>query len=329
MPSDVTEPAISPDEIEAIRAQVRALMEAEKLTMVDVAKASGIAYGTFTAWLGKTYAGNNVRVAEQVRRWLESRKAAARAHALAPRAPAFIETPAAEAFFAGFEHAQHMQDLVVITGVPGTGKTSAAEAYRARTPNVWVITGEPTLNSPASLLEELADRIGLHERASGGRRISQAIVRRLAGCGGLLIVDEAQHLPSPALDQLRTIHDLARIGTVLLGNETVYGRIGGGARSAHYAQLSSRVGMRLARNRVTKRDVDMLLDAWNLAGKEERALLHAIARKPGALRNLTKTIRFAHLLAGAAGAEAVTESHIKAAWERLANGGGEIAQEAA
>jgi DNA transposition AAA+ family ATPase len=114
--------------------------------------------------------------------------------------------------------------------------------------------------------------------------------------------------------------DQAGIGIALLGNETVYARLEGGTRAAQYAQLFSRVGMRLARPRALKGDIEKLLDAWEIGGREERALLLAIAKKPGALRNLTKVVRMAHMLAGAEGAERVAEAHLRMAWERLSSG---------
>ena len=86
--------------------------------------------------------------------------------------------------------------------------------------------------------------------------------------------------------------------------------------------------MRLARPRALKGDVEALLDAWDIPGKEERALLLNIAKRPGALRNLTKVLRMAHLLAGADGAEAVAETHIRMAWERLSAGAPLVAEAA-
>jgi DNA transposition AAA+ family ATPase len=112
-------------------------------------------------------------------------------------------------------------------------------------------------------------------------------------------------------------YDLADVGMALMGNEAVHARLEGGARAAQFAQLFSRVGMRLARPRALKGDIEQLMDAWDIAGKGERALLVCAAKRPGALRNVTKVLRMAHMLAGADGAEAVAEPHIKMAWDRL------------
>lgn len=317
MPSDATEPPIEPDDQEQLRAEVREVMRVDGLSVTDTARAVGMPYGTFSNWIGGTYGGRGERIAEQVQRWLSSREQQAKAQALAPRAPAFVATPTAEQFLAALEHAQYLPELIVITGAPGVGKTSACRAHQARATKVFMVTGEPTMSTPRALLDEVADAISVSARGLSSQQLSRAIAKRLRGTGSLLIIDEAQHLPSQVLDQLRTIHDLAEVGIALVGNETVFGKLEGGTRSAHYAQLYSRVGMRVSRQRPTKRDIDQLLDAWSIADKPARAMLHVIASKPGALRNLTKVLRVAHMTAGAEGGEAVGEKHVRLAWETL------------
>ena len=306
----------SAEEQEAIRARIREAMKAEGLSMTDVARGAAIPYGTFSSWMGGTYQGRNERIGAQAKLWLEARVVQQETRALAPTAPGFQMTPSAKAFLDVFAHAQHMVDLAVITGGPGVGKTMAAQAYRARTPNVWLMTAEPCFATPRMLLDDVAETLGV-PREYTAQLASRAVVRKLRDSGALLIVDEAQHLSTAALDQLRTIHDLAQVGIVLVGNETIYARLEGGTRTAAFAQLFSRVGFRLPRGpKPLGRDVDMLLDAWGVAGELERKLLHTIARKPGALRGMTKTLRMAHMLA-ASEQVGMTDNHVLVAYRQL------------
>lgn len=326
-----TDVAITPDDdAERTRLALRQVMTAEGLNMTQVGKLSGIAYGTLSAWVGGTYQGRSDRVASQVQRWMDAHKSKAATRATVPNAPPFQMTASAEAFKGVFAHAQHMVDFGVISGGPGVGKTITARDYRERTPNVWMITAEPCFSTPRSMLDDLAEKLGVTERSSG-QRVSREIVRKLSDSGGLLIVDEAQHLSTVTLDQLRTIHDLASVGIVLIGNEAVYSRVEGTARTPAYAQLYSRVGVRLQRPRPQKRDVDVLLDAWGIAEMPVRRLLHTIARKPGALRTLTKCLRMGFMLAAAeaageagdgqphAGEVKPTDGHVLMAYRQLAN----------
>jgi DNA transposition AAA+ family ATPase len=205
----------------------------------------------------------------------------------------------------------------VVVGAPGVGKSSAACHYTRNHPNVFKVVAHPILSSPKALLEELSRVIGSYQ---GGalHRVQRGLISKLRGTGALIMVDEAQHLTPVALDQLRSIHDEAEVGVVLLGNPAVYGRLEGQGRSAQFAQLFSRVGMRLSRPKPQKADVDALLDAWSIEGGTERALLHTIARKPGALRGMTKALKLAHMLA-AVERTRPDVSHIRDAYERLSS----------
>ena len=250
-----------------------------------------------------------------VERWLVNLDTAQRTALALRSGPGFVQTPASQLFFAGFEHAQHAPDLVVISGAAGVGKTTSIQAYRAQRPNVWVITGEPCITTPRMVLDDISEMLGLSE-ARSTHRISRGVVQRMRGTKGVLIVDEAQHLNTQTLDQLRTVHDLAGVGVVLCGNEKVHTRIEGGARTPEFAQLFSRVGMRVQRSRPQRSDIDALLDAWAIEGAPERKMLSAIARKPGALRLMTKVLRIAEMQAHADEAS-LSPHYIEAAWQHL------------
>lgn len=314
-PEEAGKNAEDPD---ALRAQVRQIAAEKALTLTAIAKEASIPLATFSAWLNGSYQGNNDKIAAQAQRWLHVRAGQVRARAVLPTAPGFVLTPTAAVFLGALEHAQHAPDLVLLTGGAGVGKTSAFREYQGSNSSVWLLTAEPCFATPRMLLDDLAETLGVGERGSS-QRMSKAIVQRLRDTAGLLIVDEAQHLGSASLDQLRTLHDLAGVGVALGGNETVYGRIEGTSRSPNFAQLFSRVGMRVQRPASLPGDIDALLDAWSVEGRTERGLLRAIGRKPGALRVMTKTLRSAHMQARADDAEAPTERHIRLAWTNLAS----------
>ncbi len=312
-------PALSPDEErarhDALRAEVKRVQEQRACPMTELARETGIAYGTFSQWIAGNYAGRIRHYDDRVERWLRGLDGAKRARGTLPEAPTFVRTPSAESFITAFEHAQHAPDLVVVSGAAGVGKTSSIMAYRAQAANVWVVTGEPCISTPRMILDEIAELLGLSE-ARSSHRLSRAIVARMRGTRGLLIVDEAQHLNTATLDQLRTLHDLGGIGVAFVGNERISSKIEGGARTPEFAQLFSRVGMRVPRPRALKGDIDLLLDAWGISGDPERRLLAAIAKKPGALRLMTKTLRIASMQARAAD-EGLSAEHIKRSVEHL------------
>lgn len=322
MPSDIPEkprpgapPMMDADRVLEIREQARAIITNEDLRTPDVARESGIPYGTLSSWLTGSYPGRADNVAARVQRWIESREVRKQIAATAPEAPRFVKTPTAEAVQELLRHAQHMPDLATFLGAPGIGKTSAACHYTATTSNVWKITADPTLTKTRAVLIDICRVLKIY---AGGMpsQLQRRICDKVRGTGGLLIIDEAQHLLPETLDLVRSIHDQADIGIALLGNERVQSRLEGDGRKEQFAQLTSRVGMRRRRGKAQARDIDALLDAWDVTEAEPRLLLRVIASRPGALRLMTKTLKMAHMLAAPEGVPP-SAMHIRTAFSKV------------
>lgn len=303
------------EEVQAdLRARVTALIDDEGYSQAKCATEAGIAYGTFTGWYRGTYQGDNNRVAGEVARWLKTREDRKRTAATLPQAPGFVPTGTTARITSILQYAQVAPDIAVIAGDAGTSKTSTCEEYCRATPNAWHVVMEPSTASANAMLTEVCAALGVTEKRSTW--LARAVGEHLRGRNSLLIIDEAQHLSLPALEQLRAIHDKHGIGMALVGNVSIYSRIDGG-RTAQFAQLFSRVGMRLTRTRPSAQDVRALLGAWGITAEDAIDYLTAIAGKPGALRQMTKTIRLACVVAQAGG-DGVTVDHLKAAYGRLA-----------
>ncbi len=322
MPSDILDkpkpgspPMMDDDRVAEIRELVRAIIVNEELRATDIARESGIPYGTLSTWLTGKYPGRSDYIGARALRWIETREVRKQMTAQAPEAPKFVMTPTAGAVYALLQHAQHMPDIATFVGAPGIGKTSAACHYTANTPNVWKITANPTLAKTRAVLKDICRVMKVF---SGGisSEIQQRICEKVRSTGGLLIIDEAQHLLPETLDMIRAIHDQADIGVALLGNESIQSRLEGDGRKEQFAQLTSRVGMREKRTRVRAGDVNTLLMAWGVSGTEERKLLHAVARRPGALRLLSTVLKLAHMVAAPDDAP-VSIAHIRAAFGRV------------
>jgi DNA transposition AAA+ family ATPase len=303
--------------LERLRADARAILTGEKLSQKAIADEAGIPPGTFNAWLSGSYAGDVARVGADVARWLDSRRERNRIKAIVPVAPSYIPTKTAQKIVNVCQYAQTLRDMGLVIGSPGTGKTCAVEYYQAAHPNVFMATMEPAKSSVHHVLLELATLLRLSERSA--LAISDAIVRRLKGRDALLLIDEAQHLNSSAIDQLRTIHDKARCGVVLLGNESIVGKLGDAQRTPQLAQLYSRFGLRETLQRPLNADIDALLKAWGVDDRDEKAFMRLVAGKPGGLRALTKTMIAAGAMA-AGNDEPRSIAHLKDAWSRVGAG---------
>lgn len=308
------ESTFTEEEQNEMRAEIVRISDDEQISRAQIARQVGIAEGTFYGWLAGTYEGNNDRVAGAAQLWLSGREDRRRQKSIVPRAPGFIATESARAFLEALGFAQAMPEISVIAGGAGIGKTTSVVRYAASNPNVWVATMSPSTSGINPMLVELCEAMGIAEKAAA--RLTRAIGRKVEGTGGLIVIDEAQHLTAPALDQLRSIYDRYAVGIALVGNEQVYARLDGGGRTAQFAQLFSRIGVRVTQARPRARDMCALIEAWGVTEAEQVKWLKAIARKPGALRVLTKCLQLASMLATGADEERGMK-HLKAAWERL------------
>jgi DNA transposition AAA+ family ATPase len=307
---------MGPADIEALRAEIRALLEAEpSLTVERLAQEIAVPMGTLTVWIGGRYAGREDLVGQRVREGLKLRAERQQLRAVAPAEVQFVETPGALEFLEVFTLAQHLPDMAVVVGAPGIGKSMAAQHYAATTPAVYRIIASPAVIGPRAVLDEVARAMGLLPQGAL-HNLQNDIIRRLRHTGALLIVDEAQELQPAALNQLRALHDQAGVGIALLGNETVMSRVDGGGRP-EFAQLSRRVGRRLLRKGLRAGDAAAVLDAAEIEDAEMRRLLMAVAKRPGALGVMRKVLTLARIAASRAGEE-LSARHIELADASLA-----------
>lgn len=285
-----------------VRDRVRRIMDGTvdgaKISQAKLAKESGLSTSVISQWLGGVYPGDIAAVESKLLRWIEAREAAQAQAAQLPPLPDYVATPTGERVIAALRYAHIAEDIAVIYGGAGLGKTEAIKAYARRMPQVWHVTMTPASASCVTALEEIADVVGA-TGSGGAAKLHRAICKAIAGTGGLLVIDETQHLSIAALDQIRSIHDATGLGIALVGNEQVYARMTGGNRAAYLDRLYSRIGRKVRLIKPTKADIAAIVAAWGVTEKDCQKQLVEIASRPGGLRGLTKVLRLASMFATA------------------------------
>jgi len=95
-------------------------------------------------------------------------------------------------------------------------------------------------------------------------------------------------------------------------------RLEGGNRRAAFAQLFSRVSLRVVRSLPLRGDIDALAEAWKLSDDQAIAYLHKICMTPGGLRSGSMALELAWMLASAEG-QRLNAGHLQDAWAQLSN----------
>lgn len=283
-----------------------------RVTQALVCRETKISSSQMSQFLGGKYKGDNEGTAQVLQRWLNAYDERNQTQGL-PSAPTWIETPTSRRILSGLRYAQMANDIVLIYGGAGVGKTQTIAHYGSIAPNVWHIEVTPATATVRGVLEEIANVLGIKEYIRVGASLHRVCLNAVRNSNGLLVVDEAQHLTVAALDQIRAFNDQGNIGIVLSGNERVDARMRGGAQEMWLDRLRSRVGKRVHIARSLPTDSDALMHGWGIADAECLDKGRKIAAKPGGLRLLTKSLRLGATFAAAEGRKLCCEDLQRAA----------------
>lgn len=204
----------------------------------------------------------------------------------------FIETKTAEKIQHMIAYAHMAGEFLVVYGLPGVGKTMAVRRYHDTYPErCWWSTMNPSTSGLVSCLQEVAASMGMPYAHGGARAIHHDIVNYIKERpSGIMIVDEAQHLNTAAVEQLRAIRDATGVGLALVGNEQGYARLTG-ARRAAFAQIYSRIGAVLSIGLPSEKDILDICKAMGVTDKGARKRLLKEGQKPGGLRSVVTPVR--------------------------------------
>lgn len=299
----------------ALRALVRDIMEQREITQADLAAEIDYSASTVNLWLKNRYGGDVEAVEAELGKWV-ARNADDEQLGAAAEANVFVETPSARAYFGVLRYAQSTGRLGLIYGGSGDGKTTACKEYAAQRPNVWISRAAPSNGGLFYAIRQIASDLDVMKPGRGAAEMSEAIIAKLTNSKGLLIVDEADFLSPAALEQLRYIHDVTKVGMVFVGNYEVYAQLrGGGKREVALARIYSRLG-KSQMSSCGPGDVEAVAKSLGVTARDQLAALRRIAERPGHLGNVVQAIRQAQRVAKKMGQPLAAE-HIELAWVSL------------
>lgn len=269
---DATENSTQKDADSALKEAVRAEMHKRGMSQARLAKESGINQARLSQWFAGKYPGNTELVVQELTRWLNSVQGREKATGQLSVQPDWKATPTATSIVNALRYAQSAGDIALVYGGAGVGKTCTARRYQEDNPNVWIATMTPAMNTVAACLERIAFAIGLPEAQPSAVKTENAIVARLEGTSGLLVVDEAQHLPVSGLDAVRSIHDATGVGLALMGNEACTPGLPGarGRRISRSCSAALATGSGLGAP--TTGDVETIVAGWGVQEGKARGL---------------------------------------------------------
>jgi hypothetical protein len=284
---------------DSLRDQLKQVLAANNTSQSDVARDLRVSKQALSDWLkGKKRRVINGEFEAKLATWLDEHPLVTPTEvkedepSYEPKPGDHVDTPTALDVIRGLNHARKHGDFVCIFGPPGVGKTKTLNEYliEREQGDAWLATMSPSSSGLCQAIEVVAHAVGLKHASGGARRLKLAIEQRIAGRRGILIIDEAQHLSMAAVEELRAIHDTTGVGLALVGNEQSYTRFLGGSHAANYAQINSRIGLKLRLGKPTRQDVAVLAESYGVTGDDCLDVLVQVASRPGALRSVAKML---------------------------------------
>ncbi|MBO2589358.1 AAA family ATPase [Shewanella algae] len=291
--------------------RVSSLIESKRVTSSQIAQEISVSPSTLSQILNDQYKANPAKIIEKLGNWLRMRD---QRDANPSVDPGFVMTQTAKQIMDDLSYAQITESIVVLYGASGVGKSKTLDEYQRTNNNVWKVTASPSRSTLTECLYEIAMELGMDQAPRTKGPLSRVIRQRLKGSEGLVIVDEADHLDYPTLEELRILQEETGIGMALVGNNKVYTQLTGGRRNEDFARLFSRIAKKRGIHKTKQADVKAVAAAWNIAGETEINLMIQISERPGGLRLLSKTLKLAAMFAKRG---AITEKLLRTAFAEL------------
>lgn len=298
-------------DISIIIEKVNAYLDMHKeISQEKFAKMAGISGGSLSSFLAGKYHGRVENVAKKIMAVLgieETRKEAV----LTVKEPEMVETNIMKQMQFGLQYANDRNDVIVMYGSPGIGKTVTLNRWVSDHPSSIFFTASPNIVNKRDVMEEILEAI--NKKAEGRcSRMEKNIISLLKNTNRAIIIDEAHFLRLEALETLRRIYDATKCPLILVGNPAILEMITERNKSIT-GQFFSRA-VRIALDiKVDLEDVKAIV-LQNGVELDEDCLneLYKVANSIGAFRIMVKLFLFAWTIANQC-KEAIAIEHIRSA----------------
>ena len=192
----------------------------------QVSKETGLSTSVISQFLDGKYTGDNGKVQDILNKFLSISKDRLNSVSGTTYYPDLYNTK--EVLYACW-YAHKYNDIALVAGDAGAGKTTALEHYRDSNAGVTMVTVNTCTTS-----------------ATDGRRsaVMQELISQLSGSNRLIIIDEADRLSLQALQAIRDLNDQAHVGIILSGNDKIYKQMLTGQKGREFDQIRTRIIVR-------------------------------------------------------------------------------------
>ncbi|OCS10391.1 hypothetical protein CFTD6783_02305 [Campylobacter fetus subsp. testudinum] len=234
-----------------VKNELNTFLISQEVSASALARSIGVSPGAISQFKKGEYKGDNEGLSKKIKAYLNTWNAKQNEPEItAGFKEKIVKTTDFEMANFVINEATNEREIALIYGAAGTGKSTVLKEYIKVNPNAVLI--EATCHTTAkSLLDELGEALKINLPLSLSGKL-KAVARHLNSCTREILVDEAEHLPLKALEDLRRIHDFSRTPLVLVGTEMLLQNLMG--RNKELRQLYSRIGSKWVMKGLSKEE---------------------------------------------------------------------------
>ena len=211
-------------------------LESSGVSVSAVARALGVSVSAISQFRKGEYKGDNAKLAKKLISYIEDYKEKAENRANRSEDEVFVSFDYKMANFI-INEAVAEREIALIYGSAGTGKTTILKEFAKNHANAILIEVTPH-TTPRVLLEDLCEALKI-TAPKALRAMLKAVAKYLSVSDKIILIDEAEHLPLKALEDLRRIVDFSKTPLVLCGTEILLRNLMG--KNKELRQLYSRI----------------------------------------------------------------------------------------
>lgn len=221
--------------------KLKEFMTISQKSQNQVAKEIGLSGATISQFLDGTYKGDNKKISSELEKYLIL---AFQRLSNADKTVFNKDLQNTQRAIFACKHAHMRNDIVLLSGEAGAGKTTALKYYAEQNPGTIYIEATPCTTTIKSILRMIGKAIGKSVASSSDEYLEE-ICKTLKESNRLIIIDEADHLTFKTLQTLRTINDRTNVGILLSGNDKIYMQMNTGQKGYEFQQLKTRIIVKL------------------------------------------------------------------------------------
>ena len=225
---------------EEVRAALSEFMQQSGKSQKQLSKEIGVSTSVISQFINGTYTGDNQEIARLIKQYLTIGKERLNDADSFPIYEDLYNTR--EVLFA-CNYAHRKNDIALVSGDAGAGKTTALQIYAQQNTGVIFVTANACITTATAILSLICRKLGKQPPARRAA-LMNLLVDILAGTNRLIIIDEADHLSLDALQAVRNLNDEANAGIVLAGNDRIHRQMLSPRRGYEFDQIRTRIIVR-------------------------------------------------------------------------------------